>query len=274
MENKSTFAKFIDNSFYCSSIIFFSILWCGYLTNNLTFQVLLGIIFGSILYFIIYKLIKKTKTPKSLLKSEKKHKRECMATLQIANPTKIFHFFKVMLEPRYTVQIKKPFIVATDETNTNTFLIYFNFLAKQFSTEMLYNLLENIGKQNKKLLIFAISFSTDTIIATKNLENIYLLDENESYLFFKEFNTFPKISQKVKEKRFSNLKNNLFSSINSKKFIKISIFFALFSIFSPLKKYYLVSSTILLIFAVICFFLKPKANQSPSALEFLSNSGK
>ena len=269
MENKSTLAKFIDNTFYCFAIIVISIVWCGYITNKLIYQIALGSAIGAFSYVCIKKLVHKYKSPKTLAKAEEKHKNECMATLSIANPNKVYQFFTILLDSNFKTQIEKPFLRATNKSTSKTFLIYFNFFINEFSVEALYNVLELSSTQNLKVVIFAKKFSNDCIAISNRIDSLCLLDANDSYLFFKEFNTFPKISEKIKEKRFQNLKRNIFSSINSKKFIKLSLLLIFLSFFTSLKKYYLIVASITFLFSLICYFSKSLPKKQSDFRDFV-----
>ena len=272
MNTKSTLAKFIDNSFYCITLIIFSIIWCGYITSNLKVQIIIGILVGCCLYLLIFKLTNSASNKKTLARSTERHKNACIQTLSIANPTKTYLFFQIMLNQKYNTTIHKPFIVVSDKTNEPSFLIHFNFYTKEFTHDDLFKILEDPTYNNLKLLIFSKTFSSECIMIAKALSNICLLDEHNSYLFFKYFNTFPKISEKIKEKRFQNLKNNIFSSINSKQFIKISLLLVFLSLFTRLRKYYLITASILFIFAIICRFKKEKSLDTSINFETFINS--
>lgn len=263
---KSTFAKFLDNFIYCISIIAFSIVWCGYVINIFWLQIFIGCLFGVLLYVLLFKIIGKFKNMTHLKKNEEIHKNECIKTLSIADPNKILKFFKVMLDPKYIVKIQKNNIIAISKTEHNTsFIIAFNFFVQLYTLDILYNTIKESSKYKMNLLIFAQSFSPDCINTSSKLEHICLLDANASYLFFKEFNTFPKIPEKIKEKRFSNIKNNIFSPINAKRFFKTSILVLLLSLITPLRNYYLVFASVMFIIAIICHLKKSK---TPTPIDF------
>lgn len=263
---KSTFAKFLDNFAYCISTIAFSIVWCGYFVKDFLFQIIIGSLIGGIIYFVFFKIIAQFKSMTYLKKSEEKHKTECIKTLSIADPNKIIKFFKVMLEPKYLIKTQKNHIIAESKAeDASSFIITFNFFVQVYTLDLLYNAIKDCSKHKTNILVFAQSFSPECVNVANKLDHICLLDSNASYLFFKEFNTFPKITEKIKEKRFSNIKNNIFSSINSKRFFKTSILILLLSLITPLRGLYLAMSSITFVIAIICYL---KKNKAPTPIDF------
>ncbi len=272
MENTSLFAKFIDNSFYCLTLVILSIIWCGYFTKNFFTQIVLGVIIGSLFYFFLFKLMKIPTNKKYLERSENKYKDNCILSLSLASPKKTCMFFEKMLQTEFFVSFERPFIKATNKTNGHSLFIYFNFYTKEFDHHHLYDVLDNPIHENTNLLIFAQQFSSECLLIAKNLKKVCLLNALDSYLLFKHFNTFPKISEKIKEKKFSNLKNNIFSSNNTKKFIKISLLLIFLSLFTPFKKYYLITASIVFIFAIICRFKNNNSLSKPTDFKKFLNT--
>lgn len=253
MENKTTFAKFLDNCFYCILLIFISILWSGYFFTKIAYQLIFGIIFGTLLYLFAFKFIKRLKSPQILKKTEEKHMHNCLKTLSIADPEKVYKFFEIMLKKQYVTFLKKPFLEVQNKQTNDKVLIYCDFLTKEFSLEKLYQIL-SCAHNSLPVLIFSNSFSSECLQVANSLAKVELINAHNSYLFFKKFNTFPKISTKTKEKMFSNLKKNIFSNLNTKKYLKASLILILLSIFTKLKIYYLSIASILFLFAIITKF--------------------
>ena len=177
----------------------------------------------------------------------------CLKTLSIADPEKVYKFFEIMLKKQYVTFLKKPFLEVQNKQTNDKVLIYCDFLTKEFSLEKLYQIL-SCAHNSLPVLIFSNSFSSECLQVANSLAKVELINAHNSYLFFKKFNTFPKISTKTKEKMFSNLKKNIFSNLNTKKYLKASLILILLSIFTKLKIYYLSIASILFLFAIITKF--------------------
>jgi len=140
-------------------------------------------------------------------------------------------------------------------------------LAKKYSDEQdkafVNGILASIVKKENpsKVIIVCGEISPDTINFANNFDmQILLLDKYSSYkALYKEFDFFPEISfeyKKDKARTFKEIIKFAFSKDKAKGYLLSAFVLLLSSFFVRINLYYCIVSSILLVFALICYSTK------------------
>ncbi len=139
-------------------------------------------------------------------------------------------------------------------------IIYVN-LNEKVLTENEFYLIMQYAKKNKKnnVKVFCIDADTNLTLKFNEQETVAVefFDKLDIYKLCKESNTFPPeiVKQKNKTKlTFKILLSNLLNKKRAKQYFAFSAFLLVFSIFTFFKTYYIISSTVFLILAIISLF--------------------
>lgn len=125
--------------------------------------------------------------------------------------------------------------------------------------------IKNCWSTKKEIVIFANSFSTDTIDFAKTLnKKIILLDKNNFYLLCENNKiTFKNNFKNIEKIKFKDIFINFFDKKHAKGFFFSGFVLIFTSFIIPFKNYYLIFGIILLIFSLVC-----KIKKSPKFEEF------
>lgn len=217
----------------------------------------------TIAFEILHTTLKRKSKTRESLKIKEKETAENMF-LSLSTQNSCIDFFEEMLKTRHNnIEKKKKYIIIKKEEK-KTILYPYVYLSP-IKPENIIEILKDTKKENlDKITIICYDYDKDTLAFLKNFkEEIILLDRFESYSLFKEYEFYPKITQKYKKDAkltFKDLLSFAFNRSRTKGYLFSAIILFITSFFVPINLYYCIICSLLLLFALISY-INPKYNK-------------
>lgn len=251
------------------SVLIFLIfyIWLNFYLNSPSFASIFSLILTGITEGV-YQGFKQKKSYNTYLKEKEKTDADKMFLSLVKNEKNIDFFAKLFLSRHKDVHKHKDFIVV--EKNDQKIAIYPMIKYQKINNDDIIIIQQKLKKiQPTKIIIPC----NDAEIKSKDFAKTYLtpikiLDRYKTYaLIYKEYEFYPEITEE-KESGHSSLKVTLskfFSRSHASGFILSAVFLLLGSFFTKMNLYYLISTSVLLAFGVVCLF-NNSTNSSKSSI--------
>lgn len=253
-------AKIIDFIVIRTIIFFVAFTWLVFYIKNTLTATLLAISTTIIVHLIISIFKGKIKRSKKLTKDDIKLKNQSINQMLLnEKQTNLDFFYKLILKINATTTRKNDNIYFRH--NGEDFICFLHFSASGITKNDILKIYQEARKQKFSNIVVITNNYENTISSfVKTLKNskIELISSDSIFSLMKKYNTFIEITDIKTEEKIS-FKQILKLAFNKKRFFPYLFagFMLLFSsIFSPLKIYYLILSSIAFIFACISLFSK------------------
>lgn len=266
--------RFIDNISiaFCSTIVF--LVWIKKLIRNSYIALFIAIILSFFLVKII-KLFQNKKLKKLNIKNDEKNNISlCNHALRLMPYNKQIQFIKKLFINTKTKQ--KNYIIYTNE-----FCVINQLNIDQTSIQNVYEAyqkaseIQNINIEN--ILIFGNKISQEGSILTKNIfaSKIEFISPIEMYSLMKAANIFPcDINKKTQKRKIKLQISSIFMRKTANIMLKCGLLLYISSLFVPYYKYYIITASVLLILAIICFIFGKKEQIQTSFIDKIKQSWK
>ena len=266
---KTILSKIIDLFFCFVATIILTILIVNSIFKAKTFSLIIGSILGSLIFLLEVKLLHIHSERKSIKGTEEALLKLTFESLSVLNPQAMQKLLINALSnnPIFCVKKVEDFILVTNTTSASTFAIGFDFLQEVVDSPTLFKFLNNTKIKNASKYIFlAKDYTKNASLLNSSQPTLILFDSEDTYNLFKLINlSVPSISTLKKRNRKEELKL-VFSKINIRKFLLVSILLLIISFFTPLKIYYRIFSAISFLLFLICALLKPAKSKDKNSL--------
>ncbi len=248
-------------------IIFFLVfIWTRYFIRSLWICLLISIVASGLIYLFLHFISNKKSTASSLKLKEKEDAENIF--LSLATKGGSLDFFYHLAKKRYpSVEKKSKYILINNSEKTRS-VIFPCLKFSAINNDDVIKIASSVKKENPtKIIIVCGSVTPETISFASNFDmQILLLDKFSSYkCLYKEFDYFPDISfeyKKDKSRTFKELIKFAFSRDKAKGYLLSAFVLLLSSFFVRINLYYCIVSSVLLIFALICY--SNKGEEIPS----------
>jgi len=242
-------------------IIFFLVfIWTRYFIRSLWICLLISAVTSGLIYLFLHFLSNK-KNSASNLKIKEKEEAENIF-LSLATKGENLNFFYTLAKTRYPSVEKKSKYILINNSEKIKSIIFPCLKFSQLTNDDIVQITSIVKKENpSKVIIVCGEISPDTINFANNFDmQILLLDKYSSYkALYKEFDFFPEISfeyKKDKARTFKEIIKFAFSKDKAKGYLLSAFVLLLSSFFVRINLYYCIVSSILLVFALICYSTK------------------
>ena len=238
-------------------IFFISFLWLNYFLDSIFLTIFVAVAIS--VFFEISTLLFSQKSKNKLnLKSTEKEEAENMF-FSLIKEENCIDFFLNLAKTRHKDCDKKKDYVIIHHNDKNALLYPF----VKFDTLSLDDVILIINKTKKekpeKIVILCNEYDKDLLKFVKNFDiEILILNKYETYgMLYKEYDYFPKITIKFKKEgklAAKDLLTSAFDKSKSKSYIFSAIILLVLSFFVKMSIYYLIFTSILLLFAIFSLF--------------------
>lgn len=266
---QTAFSVFLDRSFYFIMLVILNILIINSIFNKArTFSLIVGSILGTLIFLVLLQYLNSKSKIKSLQKDEQSRLQKTFDSLSVSNPNEIRQFLSnsFSANSKFSVSTIDDILLIQNNDTHNSFALDFDFLADTAKLSDIFKFLNIAKNTNAQNFIFlANSFPINAIEISNNNPNLILYDKVDTFNLFKALNAFPTIKEETSKRNRKEELKQVFSKINIRKFLSISILLLIISFFTPLKMYYRICAGISFMFFILCIIFKPK-EQKPKKL--------
>lgn len=264
--------KFFNLLFRIILIFLICFVWARYFISDLT----LALVYTAILTAaieLLFHIFTQKKERKFSLKKEEQKLSEKISSNFILSPESAVEFFFELGKINYHATKHTKFVVLerkeeeskTKHNEKEKTVIYPLYSFSPLSAQNLIEILKAVRKINAtKIVVCANKVSSEAISATKKIPNVkfILLDSNGVFLkLIKKNNFYPKDLKEINveaKPSFKDFVKAAFSKKRAKGYLLASFVMLFSSFIVRTNIYYVVFSSILLIFSFISFFLSPR----------------
>ena len=235
-------------------------IWIRFFLKSLWLSILLSSLI-SICVIILLEAISTKRAKITRLKIKEKEDAENMF-LSLATSKNPIDFFHKLTTKKHEATKKKSYILIKHEDHNVLLYPYTSFAP--ITPDDITKILSTIQKEKyKKLVICCGDVSKETINFVKNFDaEIILLDKFQTYSeIYKFYDCFPKITlsyKRTKKESFKELLSFSFNRSRTKSYLLSALVLLFSSLFVQMSLYYAIFSSLLVIFAIISFFLPNK----------------
>ena len=244
------------------SILFFA--WIRFYTKNWVFSLCIGILASLFMSLLLFAYFSSKSEKKSILFAKHHKLNNLKYTLLCSTDTKNIEFFTNILKSKYYVKKSRKALLLAPNTSQNEMhstlhSIVFKYINKIECTldDILCLLTLANSLKIQKVEILAHSYSKGISDFCKAIDNfeIKLLNFDTFFDEF-EYECSPIVIFKKPSKiNLSQLKNIILDKKRSKNYLLFGLLLLITSFLVPFKLYYLISGSILCIFAIIVFII-------------------
>lgn len=237
-------------------LIFF--IWLNFYLKSRTFASLLSLFLTAIVEGIS-QMSRRTKNDKASLRDKEQIEAEKMFMSLVKNGKSV-DFFVKLFSSRYNKVFKEKGAIIL-EKNDEKIAIYPLLKFQQVSQDDIISVEHKLSKlKTAKIIIICGEVEPKLRDFIKSYsKEITILDKYQTYAsLYKEFDFYPEIEDGIKptKQSFKTLFASFFSHSHARGFIISAIFLLLGSFFTKMNLYYLISTSILLFFGLLCLFNK------------------
>ena len=232
-------------------------IWIRFTLKSLWISILLSSLI-SVTVIILLEGISTKRAKISSLKIKEKEDAENMF-LSLATSKDATSFFHKLASKKHEATKKKTYIlIKHEEYNV---ILYPHTSFAPITPDDVTKILSRIQKENyTKLVVCCGEVSKEAISFVKNFETeILLLDKYQTYSeLYKFYDCFPEITlsyKKTKKESFKDLLSFSFNRSRTKSYLFSAVILLFSSLFVRLNLYYAIFSSLLVIFAIISFFM-------------------
>ena len=233
-------------------IFLITFVWVRYFVKSLVYSILITTFLTMITDFVTRYFSNKRQKRISLKKDEIKNAENMFLSLATSNNS--ISFLKNTLSQKHNVISKKKYLICDDEI-----LLYAHFSLSPVTPNEIIDIMKVVSKEKiNKIIIISGEFSSDCqkIISLYD-KQIVLLNQYETYeKLYKKYQNFPAISNKIAQTKKTSVKDLLSYSFNrsrTKGYVFSAIIIFICSLFVKASLYYAITTSILLLFAIISF---------------------
>lgn len=245
-----------------STLIFFIFfIWLNFYLDSRILSSVISFIMTGVIEGI-WQFFRSKKKDRSSIKEREKMEAEKMF-ISLINGNQL-HFFERLFSLRYkNISKQKDFLVLL---KGNEKIVVFPLLKYQkLSGDDLLFVIKKTSRiiPTKIVIVCGESEKQALDLAKSNKTQIIILDKYQTYLsLYKEYDFYPEVKNiTLPRPTFKNFLSSFFSQSHARGFI-ISAFFLMFgSLFTKMNLYYLISTSILILFGIICLFNKKEKPQ-------------
>lgn len=266
---QTAFSKFLDRTFYFFMLIILNILILNSIFKARTFSLIIGSILGTLIFLVLVQILNSKSRIKTLQTDEQLLLQKTFDSLSVSNPHEIRKFLidSFSSTSKFSVSAVKDILVIKNNETHNDFALDFDFLSENTETSTIFKFLNIAKEQNTNNFVFlANAFSTNAIEISNTNPNLILYDKVDTFNLFKKLNSFPKIKEETTKRNRKEGLKQVFSKINIRKFLNISILLFVISFFTPLKIYYRICAGISFVLFILCIIFKPKEQKTNKTL--------
>lgn len=247
----------VDNLFKFVLIFLFNLIWCTYFFNRPPQNLLTATACTLIIIILTSKLGLRKKKKQLLKLKEQQHVQDIVSTFIYMTQDELLNFFRKLASTKHNCEIKNGYIFINN--NQKTIILYPLFKPSSFNKDDFVNIIKKIKDLTiNKMVVVSNNFDGE-IESEKNKFSfeIVLLNAKDMYVnLLKKYEFYPEIKPQNKPKAKIQLKTILTYSFNKKRtksylLSAICLFFA--SFFVLYKVYYIATSCVLVLFAIISY---------------------
>lgn len=261
--------------FICISGLIF--VWCNFYYRNAKYSLILSLIIASIILVVLWLFNSKRNKKKSLKSAEINKINSYSNTLLFSDNSFVFNFYKKLLKTKFpnVIKNKSSFSIKTEEKN-----IYFiPFYEKEELENIdIIKIIKNIdNKENKdyQIIIFCIKTNENCLKIKKKFDKNFILifDEKDTYFkLFKKLDIYPvnenlNLTKKADKISKNELLYMAFNRNKTKSYLSSALFLLMFSFFTRYNIYFIITSSLLFIFALYSRFNSPFNKKDENILE-------
>lgn len=258
--------RFFNIVIRISIIFLICLIWIRYFIDDLWLSILYTALLTISIEFILHFLLVRKNSKKKLKLEEEKLAEQISTTFIFSQKNAINYFYKLSKinykAKKYTKYI---LITSKNEENNNKTILFPIYSYSPILPQTLIDTLDKIKTQNaEKLIICGYKIDNSTYKLAQKIKEIkiILLNSKDCFLkLIKKYNYFPEnlknlnLQEKLKFKEFLKLS---LSRKNAKGYFITSLILLFSSFIVRLNIYYVIMSSILLLLALISFFLPQK----------------
>lgn len=244
------------------SLFGLSFIWLNFYLRNFKLSLPLAIIISLIVGFLLRLLIKKHSTQNAIKTNEQKKINEISNQLLFCDEKERLHFFNSVLTKKIkNLTLQKNYIIKNGEKKILFMPFYDNFLLTENNILEIYN--QAIKIKANTVYVFCVNYNNEALRLSKLLNEceIILLNENDTFKkLFLPLQAYPETKQIFKENKKLQAKEYLFLAFNKKqtrKYFFGAVIMVLFSLFTPLRIYYLIFASLFFVFAIFSRYNQP-----------------
>lgn len=256
MKNISLFI-IIDNLFKFILLFTFNLIWCSYFFKPFLLSCLISFFATTLFLFIINLFNKKKKNKKQSSLKEEQRMQDIKNTFMFLSTAEVVDFYYNLAQTKHKCLKFAKYIKVV--SCPMPIILYPFYKATPLLDDDFLQIFKQLkGQKIKKLIIVTNTYNANSVLNFDLGFDVLVLDYKQTYYnLLKEYEFYPEIIIKNKNKLKNNFKQILCLSLNKKKtkgyFISaLLIFFA--SFFVSFKIYYLIFSNFLMFLALFSWF--------------------
>ncbi len=260
--------KYISHLIRIFVLFLICLIWSRYfIYDNLALSIFVAILLSFVIDFAINSLTNRKKNKNNIKNDENKKIQNYANSFLFSTPAKSVDFFYQLATIKHQCTKHSKFVTIKNEKSN--IVLYPFFLHKIFCEDDLITIYKSLYNTNfNRLIICTIQVDVKVFdLASKLPKEIFILDSTETYQkLYKHYNKFPDEFE-LKTENSKDYKKLLTYALNKKRtksYFVASLFLIFSSFFTPLKIYYLIVSTILLLLTFISLF-NVRFNKTPIA---------
>lgn len=241
-------------------LIFF--IWMNFYLKSPLFASVFSLIMAGVIEGIL-QIFRIKKKDKSSMREREKIEAEKMF-ISLVNDENPLHFFERLFGLRNKEMTKKQNFILLSKHDEKIAVYPFLKYKKLSGDDVLFAIKSISRFLPTKIVIICGESEKQAIELSKSSKiQVVILDKYQTYLsIFKEYEFYPKIENvELPHTSFKNILLSFFSRSHARGFIISALFLMLGSLFTKMNLYYLISTSILLIFGIICLFNKKEKPQ-------------
>ncbi len=253
------FSVILDSVFCCFLYLLLSQVLFSYFFDN-PISLTLAVTLTLVLTLFTVKVLFEKRKKKGLLSLDDKIKNQIVFNLHFMPKSKLTALFmQAYSNLNVKCEKKREGIYLTDKKT----LVILKFGYQEVSKADVVKAF-NLIKKDQTVEIYSDEFSLGVQDFAKRFVNVYLKDAVDAVKLLKDGNSLDQIKDLQVETtpQKPNFIKNVFNKKRAKTFFGFGIFFLLSSFIVPIKTYYVISGSIMLIFSLVCIFFGNRTTQN------------
>ncbi len=250
---------FLDTLTFFVLLFAISFIWFRYLINNAIISIMLALALSFGVIYVQNHLRKNKQKKLKLKKDLETHIIDCADAFLFNTFEENSAFFSDMLKEKYTIDIRKNFLLLKNKEST--IALFPAFESKKLSQDKLIDCLRSVKNINlTKIVVLCYDYEINVATISSNYKvKTLVLNKNQTYnevlSVFKKFpekNSYQKIEEKI---TFSFLVRNALNKNKIKTYFWGGVFLMLASFVIKYNIYYIIFSSIMFIMSLLCLVL-------------------
>lgn len=248
----------VDSLFKFTLLFLFNLIWCIYFFKKNFVRWIVTIALTIIEYLTIYIINKKKCKKSNLSKLEQQRIKDILNTFIYMPQSETIDFFYNLLCTKHSPSKFEKYIYLLN--NNKNIVLFFNIKIDKLSTNEFSEIIKSLNNKNlDKLIVLCNGYDKDLEMERNNIpfEVIFLSKEEIYFQLLKKYEFYPQIllkKQKNNKKTYKYILFSVFNKKNTRRYFISGTCLFLASFFSPLKFYYVLVSSLLIVFAIVSYF--------------------